>query len=65
MLEKTILALGATGVVLFIIGLLIVGPWLSILAINQLFGTTIQLTFWNWLSIFWLHIVVASTISKS
>jgi hypothetical protein len=65
MLEKTILALGISGLVLFIIGLFIVGPWLSILAVNQLFGTTIQLTFWNWLSVFWLHIVVASTTSKS
>ena len=65
MLEKTILALGISGVVLVVIGLFVVGPWLSILAINQLFGTTIQLTFWNWLSVFWLHIVVASTTSKS
>ena len=61
MLEKTILALGISGLALFIIGLFVVGPWLSILAINQLFGTTIQLTFWNWLAVFWLHIVVAST----
>lgn len=65
MLEKIILALGISGVVLVVIGLFVVGPWLSILAINQLFGTTIQLTFWNWLSVFWLHIVVASTTSKS
>jgi hypothetical protein len=65
MLEKTILALGISGVVLVVIGLFVVGPWLSILAINQLFGTAIQLTFWNWLSVFWLHIVVASTTSKN
>lgn len=65
MLEKIILALGISGVVLVVMGLFVVGPWLSILAINQLFGTTIQLTFWNWLSVFWLHIVVASTTSKS
>lgn len=65
MLEKIILALGISGVVLVVIGLFVVGPWLSILAINQLFGTGIQLTFWNWLSVFWLHIVVASTTSKS
>jgi len=64
MLEKTILALGVTGIVLFVMGLFVVGPWLSILAINQLFGTTIQLTFWNWLATFWLHIVVASTIKS-
>ena len=65
MLEKTFTALGIGGVILFIVGLFILGPWLSILAVNQLFGTTIQLTFWNWLSVFWLHILVANTSSKS
>jgi len=47
--------------VLFVIGLFIVGPWLSILAVNQLFGTSIQLTFWNWLAAFWIHLVVAGS----
>ena len=65
MLEKTFTALGVSGVVLFVIGLLVLGPWLSILAVNQLFGTTIQLTFWNWLSVAWLHVIVAGTSSKS
>lgn len=65
MLEKTFTALGVGGVILVILGVFILGPWLSILAVNQLFGTTIQLTFWNWLSVFWLHILVANTSSKS
>lgn len=65
MLEKTFTALGIGGVLLLVVGLFILGPWLTILAINQLFGTAIQLTFWNWLSVTWLHIVVASTTSKS
>ena len=64
MLEKIFTALGIGGVLLVIVGLFILGPWLTILAVNQLFGTSIQLTFWNWLSVVWLHIVVAST-SKS
>ena len=64
MLEKTFLALGITGVLLLVVSLFILGPWLTILAINQLFGTAIQLNFWNWLSVVWLHIVVSSTISK-
>jgi hypothetical protein len=50
--------------VLLIIGLFIVGPWLSILAVNQLFGTAIQLTFWNWLAAFWIHLVVAGSSSS-
>jgi hypothetical protein len=65
MLEKTFTALGIGGVTLLILGFLVLGPWLSILAINQLFGTAIQLTFWNWLAMGWLHIVVAGTSSKS
>ena len=65
MLEKTFTALGIGGIALLVVGLFILGPWLSILAVNQLFGTTIQLTFWNWLSAFWLHILVANTTSRS
>lgn len=48
-------------VVVLVIALFIVGPWLSILAVNQLFGTSIQLTFWNWLATFWIHLVVAGS----
>lgn len=65
MLEKTFTAFGVLGVILFIIGLFILGPWLTILAVNQLFGTTIQLTLWNWLSVAWLHIIASGTSSKS
>ena len=65
MLEKTFTALGYGTVILLVIGLFVLGPWLTILAINQLFGTAIQLTFWNWLSVFWLHILVAKTTSRS
>lgn len=64
MLEKTFGVLGIGVGLLIVVGLFIIGPWFTILAINQLFGTAIQLTFWNWLSVVWLHIVVAST-SKS
>lgn len=58
-------ALGIGGILLFVAGIFILGPWLSILAVNQLFGTSIQLTFWNWLAAFWLHLVVASTTTSS
>ena len=65
MLEKTFTALGAVGVILLILALFVVGPWLSILAINQLFGTAIQLTFWNWLSMTWFLLLIAKGTSKS
>jgi len=60
-MNKLFTAFGFVTGLLILVGFLILGPWLSILAVNQLFGTTIQLTFWIWLSIAWLHIVVAST----
>ena len=63
-MNNVLTALGIGGVILLFIALFVLGPWVSILAVNQLFGTGIQLTFWNWLSVFWLHIMVAST-SKS
>ena len=50
--------------VALIIAFFVVGPWLSILAVNQLFGTSIQLTFWNWLATFWIHLVVAGSRSS-
>lgn len=65
MLEKTLTALGFGGVILFIVGLFVIGPWFSMLAVNQLFGTAIQLTFWNWLSVVWLQLIVTATTSKS
>lgn len=48
-------------VVALIVAFFVVGPWLSILAVNQLFGTSIQLTFWNWLATLWIHLVVAKS----
>lgn len=58
-------AFGFGAVILLVLGLLFIGPWLSILAVNHLFGAGIQLTFWNWLSMFWLHLVVASSVSSN
>lgn len=59
-------AFGVVGILLLIAIFFVLGPMLSILAVNQLFGTTIAITFWNWLCVAWLHIVVASTqYSKS
>lgn len=65
MIENVFIALGVGFGLLVFAALIFVGPWLSIIAVNQLFGTTIQLTFWNWLAAFWLHFVVASHIRKS
>jgi hypothetical protein len=54
------------GVILtFLVGLFIIGPIVTIWAINHLFGTTITITFWNWLSVLWLHLLVTNTSTKS
>jgi hypothetical protein len=65
MLEKLLVALGIGGVLAIVVGLFIIGPILTILAVNHLFGTAIAINFWNWVSVAWLHIVVASTTSTS
>ncbi len=65
MLEKIFVGLGIGGVILLIVAIFVAGPFLSIMAVNQIFGTTIGFTFWNWLATFWLHIVVASSSTKS
>lgn len=41
---------------------LVLGPWITIQAVNHLFSAGIEFTFWSWLSMFWLHILVASRV---
>lgn len=64
-MNKFLASLGIVGVLALVALLLVVGPFLSILAVNQLFGTTIALTFWNWVCVAWLHMVVASVGSRN
>ena len=64
-MNKFLASLGIVGLLALVALLLVVGPFLSILAVNQLFGTTIALTFWNWVCVAWLHMVVASVGSSN
>jgi hypothetical protein len=48
-------------IILIAVLFFVLGPILSIYAVNQLFGTNIAFTFWNWVCVAWLHIAVAST----
>lgn len=64
MLEKVFATFGIGAILALIVGLFIIGPILSIWAVNHLFGTTIAINFWNWVATAWLHIVVASTTSS-
>jgi hypothetical protein len=65
MLNNIFVGLGIGGVILLILAIFVAGPFLSIIAVNQLFGTTIGFTFWNWLATFWLHLVVASATKSN
>lgn len=65
MLEKVFVALGIGGILALIIGFFIIGPIISIWAVNQLFNAAIALNFWNWVAVAWLHLVVASTTTTS
>jgi hypothetical protein len=65
MLEKVFVTLGITGILLLVVGFLIIGPILSIVAVNTLFDTSIPINFWNWVATAWLHLVVASGRTSS
>jgi hypothetical protein len=64
-MEKLIIIFGVSVAIALIFGLIILGPILSILAVNHLFGTSIAFTFWNWLAAFWLHMVAVTTVKTS
>ncbi len=53
------------GLAVLIVCLLFVGPVFTILSLNTLFGLTIPINIWTWLSAFWLGAVVyGSTVSN-
>ena len=58
-------ALGITGLVILLIVLIGVGPILTIMSINALFGLNIAINFWTWLSVVWLGIVLNGVRVKS
>ena len=51
------------GVLVFLLGMLIIGPFLSIAAVNTLFGLNIAYTFGTWLSVFWLNFTTFGGLS--
>jgi hypothetical protein len=48
----------------FIAGLIFIGPWFTIMALNQLFGFDLAVDFWTWLSVFWLQSLLVVRVSR-
>ena len=58
-------ALGITGLIILLIVLIGVGPILTIMSINALFGLNIAINFWTWLACAWLCMLVNGARIKS
>ena len=58
-------ALGITGIIVLLVILIGLGPILTIVSLNTIFGLNIAINFWTWLSVVWLGIVLNGTRVKS
>ena len=58
-------ALGITGIIVLLVILIGLGPILTLMSINTLFGLNIAINFWTWLSVVWLGIVLNGARVKS
>ena len=57
--------LGITGIIVLLVILIGLGPILTLMSINTLFGLNIAINFYTWLSVVWLGIVLNGTRVKS
>lgn len=55
---------GIIALIILTISLIGIGPVLTILSLNAVFGLTIGITIWNWLAILWLSMLVAGSKLK-
>lgn len=53
------------GALVFLLGMLIVGPFLTIASLNTLFGLNIAYTVGTWLSVGWLNLATFGGLSLS
>lgn len=58
-------ALGVTGLIILLIVLIGVGPILTIMSVNTLFGLNIAINFWSWLACAWLCMLINGARLKS
>ena len=55
---------GIIALILLAIILVGIGPILTIISLNAVFGLTIGITIWNWLAVLWLSMLVAGSKLK-
>lgn len=55
---------GIIAIILLAIFLIGIGPVLTIISLNAVFGLTIGITIWNWLAVLWLSMLVAGSKLK-
>lgn len=53
------------GALIFLLGMLIIGPFLTIASLNTLFGLNIAYTFWTWLSVAWMNLATFGGLGLS
>ena len=58
-------ALGITGIIVLLVILIGLGPILTLMSINTLFGLNIAINFYTWLSVVWLGIFLNGARIKS
>ena len=51
------------GALVFLLGMLIISPFLTIASLNTLFGLNIAYTVWTWLSVAWMNLVTLGGLS--
>ena len=57
-------ALGITGIIVLLVILIGLGPILTLMSINTLFGLNIAINFWTWLSTVWLFGLFATRVKS-
>lgn len=58
-------ALGITGIIVLLVILIGLGPILTLMSINTLFGLNIAINFYTWISVVWLGIMLNGARIKS
>ena len=57
--------IGVVLLVLLLIFLIGVGPLITLLSINALFGLGIAYNFWNWLAMAWITAILTYKVKKN